>query len=156
MLDTIKRFFETHLTPGDGADERDPVHAQRLAAAALLLELADSDYQRRPEERETVLRAVRDNFGLGADEARQLIELAERERADATDYFQFTALINRTYDPEQKIELVETLWKVAFADEHIHKYEEHLVRRLADLLHVPHADFIAAKHRVVAGRGSGT
>ena len=73
--------------------------------------------------------------------------LAEAERTASTDYFQFTSLINGAYSPEQKIRLIELLWRIAYANESLHRYEEHLVRKVADLLHVPHSAFIAAKHR---------
>ena len=149
MLHSIKRFFESYLVPDTQTAGRDPQQAARLAGAALLLEVADSDYQRSPDEKKAVVAAIRKGFGINAPQAEELIGLAAAEQADATDYFQFTSLINRTYSKEQKTQLIEALWQVAFADKEIHKFEEHLVRRLADLLHVPHSDFIAAKHRVL-------
>lgn len=89
--------------------------------------------------------AVLEHFGLSDAEAKQLLELAEEERSDSTDYFQFTSLINGNYTTEQKVSLVELLWRIAYANENLHKYEEHLVRKIADLLHIPHSAFIAAK-----------
>ncbi|MEJ2426718.1 MAG: TerB family tellurite resistance protein, partial [Candidatus Thiodiazotropha sp.] len=74
--------------------------------------------------------------------------LGEREHAASTDYFQFTSLINKHYSAEQKVWLIEALWRVAFADQKLHQYEEHVIRRLSELLYVPHSDFIAAKLRV--------
>ena len=74
------------------------------------------------------------------------------ERTESTDYFQFTSLINGVYTPEQKVSVVELLWRIAYANERLHKYEEHLVRKVADLLHVPHSAFIAAKFRVTDDR----
>ena len=64
----------------------------------------------------------------------------------ATDYYQFTSLINEFYTQQQKRELITRLWHMAYADNRIHKFEEHLVRRLADLLHVPHSAFMQSKH----------
>jgi uncharacterized tellurite resistance protein B-like protein len=149
MLKSIKRFFDDHLAPTDQGQRMDDEHVLRLAVAALLLEVGESDYQDHPAERDAVMEAVKNHFDLEQAEADALIELAESERAGATDYFQFTSLINRTYDQEQKKRVIEILWKVAFADGELHKYEEHLIRRLAELLHLPHRDFIAAKHRVM-------
>ncbi|KRT56225.1 tellurite resistance TerB family protein [endosymbiont of Ridgeia piscesae] len=149
MLDTIKRFFDTHLAPGSQETAQDPQHALRLAVAALLLEVAESDYRQHEEEKRALLDAVTNHFGLDTKEADQLVTLARSEQAASTDYFQFTRLINQHYSPTQKIALIEELWQVAFADDELHKYEEHLIRRLADLIHVAHGDFIAAKHRVL-------
>ncbi|RLW56975.1 MAG: hypothetical protein B6D69_00780, partial [gamma proteobacterium symbiont of Stewartia floridana] len=83
-------------------------------------------------------------------EAQTLMNLAEQEHRHSTDYFQFTTLINKNYSYEQKIRIIESLWQVAFADRQLHHYEEHVIRRLADLIHVSHGDFISAKHRVMS------
>jgi uncharacterized tellurite resistance protein B-like protein len=145
MLTSIRRFFDEHLAAGSMA--RDPEHVLRLAVGALLLEMTHMDGEVRPEQREAAENAVRTSFDLTEDETAELLALAEAERAESTDYFQFTSLINGAYTPEQKRQLVETLWRVAYADNALHAYEEHLVRKVADLLYVPHAAFIAAKHR---------
>jgi uncharacterized tellurite resistance protein B-like protein len=146
MLNRIKRFFDRHLAVESMA--QDPEHVLRLAIAALLLEMTHMDGEVWPEQREAVEQAVRTCFDLTASEANELLDLAEAERTQSTDYFQFTSLINGAFTPEQKVRLVEMLWRVAYANEALHKYEEHLVRKVADLLYVPHSAFIAAKHRV--------
>lgn len=74
--------------------------------------------------------------------------LAEQQRKQATDYFQFTSLINKGYSLEQKIGLIESLWKIAFIDGVLDMNEEYLVRKIADLLYVPHTAFIMAKNRI--------
>jgi uncharacterized tellurite resistance protein B-like protein len=102
--------------------------------------------------RELAADIVRERFALPADEAQTLLECAEAERAEATDYFQFTRMINEHFDPEQKIALIESLWRVAYADDRLTTMEEYLVRKVAELIYVPHAAFISAKHRVEAGR----
>ena len=147
MLDTIKRFFETHLDPAAEASRQHPEHALRLAVAALLLEMSRMDEEVSEEERLAVEREVREQFGLSGDESEALLKLADAEREEAVDYFQFTRLINDHYSAEEKERVVETLWRIAFADGRLDRYEEHLVRRLAELLYVPHSAFIAAKHR---------
>ena len=87
----------------------------------------------------------------------ELIRLAEEETKQATDYYQFTSLINKGFSQEEKIQVVELMWQVAYADGHMDKYEDHLVRKLANLMHVSHKDFIAAKHRArAAGPGQQT
>lgn len=151
MLDKIRRYFDQHLLPDPSAAEGDSKHRLYLAIAALLLEMTEVDGNVRPEERKAVEEAVRGHLELTEDEVVELLELAEAERADSTDYFQFTSLINGAYTPEQKIELVELLWRIAYANEGLHRYEEHLVRRVADLIYVSHRDFIAAKHRAGIG-----
>lgn len=147
MIDKIKQFFETHLAPDSDSMAKDPEHALRLAVTVLLFEVAESDYQQLPEEKEALLQAVRRYFDLDQAQAGELLALAESEHADSTDYYEFTRLINRHYSAEQKNQLIETLWQIAFADQSLHHYEEHVIRRLAELLYVPHSVFIAAKLR---------
>lgn len=149
MLSIIKQFFNTQLAFGSLAVNQDPEHAIRLAVAALFIEVTESDYRQSPEEKHALLKVVRDHFGLAVEEANRLISMAKAEQAESTDNFQFTTLINKNYNPEQKIRLIEGFWRIAFSDQELHMYEEHLIRRLADLLHVSHGDFIAAKHRIM-------
>jgi len=133
MLSGIRRFFDEFMTT-------DP--------AALLLEMAHMDETLKPEEHDAVLRAVHERFELSPEEADGLIDCAEAERLEATDYHQFTSLIKAHFGAAERIALVEQLWRVAYADERLCKHEEYLVRKVADLLHVPHSAFISAKHRV--------
>jgi hypothetical protein len=73
--------------------------------------------------------------------------LAAEEARLATDYFQFTSLINRNFSAEQKVQVVEYLWQVAYADGHLDAHEQHFMRKIADLLYVSHADYVGAKQR---------
>lgn len=151
MISRIKRFFDSHLaapaTPAGGH----PSRSLQLAVAALLIEVTAVDHQQLPEEQAAIMAAVRRHFDLDKAEARELIELAEAEHLDATDYFQFTHLINRHYSPRQKVQLIELLWQIAYSDNSLDSIEEHVIRRLAELIHVPHSDFIATKHRARRG-----
>jgi uncharacterized tellurite resistance protein B-like protein len=149
VLKRIKEFFDQHLAAEPLA--ADQQHALRLATGALLLEMTHMDDQSRPQECAAARHALKTHFDLGESETNELLELAEAERTQSIDYYQFTSLINSAYTVQQKAQLVETLWRIAYADEELHKYEEYFVRRIADLLYVPHSDFIAAKHKVLGG-----
>jgi uncharacterized tellurite resistance protein B-like protein len=123
----------------------------RLAVAALMVEVLRADHETDDAERRQVIESIGRQLGLGESDGRELLELAER-RVDAShDLYQFTSLVNRACSEEEKLRLVEQLWRVAGADSVIHKYEEHLIRRIADLLHVPHRAFIVAKLRAADG-----
>lgn len=150
MIEKLRHFFENFLSPeGGGQDKRRDDERIKLAVAALLLEIADSDFAQAPEERREIKYVIEQHFELTGGQTDALISLAEAEHAASTDYFQFTRLINQHYTPEEKVRLIEVLWRVAFADGKLHRYEEHVIRRLSDLLHVSHTSFIAAKHRVM-------
>jgi len=148
MLKAIVDFFDLNMKFGDDSSAGQvPDQELRLATAALLLEMTRADFQVGEAEQMAVSAAVQSHFGLDAEKTSALILLAETERSESTDYFQFTSLINRHYSLELKVQLIELLWRIAYADDKLHMYEEHLVRRIADLLHVPHGAFMAAKHR---------
>ncbi len=151
MLKSVLEYFNLHLLPEAETAAEEAQAQLRLAVAVLLIEIAESDFERTPEEKSAILNGIEQQFGLESKEARVLMDLAQQEHRHSTDYFQFTTLINKNYSYEQKIQVVENLWRVAFADQRLHHYEEHVIRRLADLIHVSHADFISAKHRVMAG-----
>jgi uncharacterized tellurite resistance protein B-like protein len=145
MLNAIRDFFERSIATPAGQDgDR---HSIELATAALLVEVARIDRDSTAAERTAVERAIRAKFGLDEAEAVRLIELAEAEVRQATDYFQFTSLVNRHFSAEQKQRVIELMWRVAYADAELSAHENHLMRKVADLLHVPHGDYIAAKMR---------
>ncbi len=145
MLKTIRTFFERHLAEPD--PRRGGGHTIELATAALLAEVMRIDGEITDRERTIALNAIRSKLGLAQHESDELLELAREEVRQATDYFQFTSLINRHFTQEQKVRVIELMWHVAYADARIDDHELHLIRRIADLLHVPHHDFIAAKLR---------
>ena len=153
MIVKIRRFFEQYIIVTESISEDELEHQLQLACAALMIEVLYADYSVDQSEIDTLRKALQENFELKKEEADKLIQLAEEERAQATDYYQFTSLINEFYTQQQKRELVTRLWQMAYADHTVHKFEEHLVRRLADLLHVPHSAFMQSKHRASSKPG---
>ena len=147
MLSAARKFLEKHIGVAGEEDDEANGGRLRLAVAALLVEVLRADYDVSAPERRQVLASIREVLKLGEEEAEQLLSLAEEEIDKSHDLYQFTSKVNRAFSAEQKQRLVEQLWRVAQADEIIHKYEEHIIRRVADLLHVPHSGFIAAKLR---------
>ncbi len=148
MIDRIRHFFETSLSPVSSTPN-DLEYRLRLASAALLIEVARADVVVKAEEMTVISSAVRTTFGLSMVESDELVQLAETEASDATSYYPFISLINAHYDKAQKVQLLELLWEVVYADAVLEKYEEYLVRKLAELLYVPHSQFIATKLRVL-------
>ena len=145
MLGTIKKFFEQNIS----VDQVDDVeHKLKLATAALLIEMMQQDHRVLAEEKQQIKAALMKKFSLTEEEADNLFILAEAEAHNATDYYQFTSLINQHYTQPQKIKVIEYLWVIAYADLHLDTYEEHMVRRIADLIYVSHKDFLKTKHKV--------
>jgi uncharacterized tellurite resistance protein B-like protein len=149
MLQAIRDFVERRIMTPAGDGGSDPEHNVRLATAALLVEMSRQDDQIDKVERDAAAEALRNHFGLDEEEVAELYLLAESEADEAIDYYQFTSLLKERLSHTQKEQVIELLWRVAAADGHIDRYEEHMVRRIAELLYLPHSSFIRAKHRVV-------
>ena len=145
MLKTIKKYFENHLS-SQAEDNLD--HQLKLATAALLIEMMQQDHHEHENEKRAIRSALQSKFSLTDDETDDLYQLAQQQLAHATDYFQFTNLIARNFNQAQKIKVIEYLWTIAYADQHLDAYEEHMVRRIADLIYVSHKDFMQTKHKV--------
>lgn len=126
-------------------------NAVRLAAAVLLVELARADAAFDTGERAALERVLAARFGLGAEEAAELISEAERSADLSVSLHDHVTDLNRGFDYGEKRALLKMLWQVAYADGALHHHEEHLLRRLADLLHLPHEDFIRLKLEVLEG-----
>ncbi len=122
-----------------------PQEQINMACAALLLEVAEADYADDPKETRAILDAPERELNLKRNEVQPLLERARDETAGATDLFPYTHLLNQRLDHDQKCAILTAMWRVAFADGNIDKYEELLIRRAHDLLRLDHADFIAAK-----------
>ena len=150
MLKAIQRFFDQNMQPASKAitSVEASEHACMLATAALLIEIMRADSDVSETERQTTLTALKDRFKLTDREADELVSLAETEADEAVSLYQFTHLIDKGFSREQKIQVIELLWQVVFADQVLEKHEEALVRKISGLIHVPHKAFIDAKIRV--------
>lgn len=118
---------------------------RRLACAVLLLECARADFERHEAELDAVRAALAAHFGLDAPELERLLADAGEEARRAVSLHEYVERLNRRLQPPDKRRIMDMLWRVACADGRIDAHEEQLLRRLADLLHVPHRDYIAAK-----------
>lgn len=147
MLDALRELLQGKAAPSAEAAEPDREHALRLAAAALMFEIVRADASVDESERTVMRTALQSTFGLSAEETGELVRLAEAESKGAASLYEFTSLVDAGLDASQKKRIVELLWLVTFADGRKDAHEEHLVRRIAGLLHVPHPDFIDAKQR---------
>lgn len=144
MLKNLKAFFQEHLGP----TQADPAKAQQrlqLACAALLIEVARADTSQDGVEVATLRSVMQVQFTLDDSAMDELVQLAEVESDMATSLYEFTQLINDEFSIEEKFQLMRWMWQVAYADGEIDKYEEHLIRKLGDLLYIPHQQFIRAK-----------
>ena len=151
MLRTLKALFEQALAPNTGAGSA-PTSAERLnlSTAVLLVEVMRADGDFSDGERRAVAAMLRRRLSLGDEATATLMAAAERSAKDATDLHTFTSALNDRLSFEEKVQIVEAMWSVAYADGALVPHEQHVLWRVADLLHVPHAAYINAKIRAKA------
>jgi uncharacterized tellurite resistance protein B-like protein len=151
VLDAIRHFVRERLVgPADEPGPEGPSRVQ-LAACALLLELAHADGEFSEEERRQIHGTVERYFGVDAATGAELLHLAEAERAQSLDHFQFTRLIAEQYDQVRKLALAEMMWGVILADGRLSDLETHLVRKFGSLMQLTPADLAQAR-RAAAGQ----
>lgn len=124
-----------------------PPDAVAQAAASLLAEMTRVDHEIKDGDLRAARDALQQLFALTPEKAQMLLSHASRPENRLTSYHHAVALLNRNLARDQKVQLVESMWRVAHADAEVHMYEDHLVRKISDLLYLSHTDFITAKHR---------
>jgi uncharacterized tellurite resistance protein B-like protein len=117
-----------------------------VSAVSLLIEVAKADHTLSSEEETKLIHTVKSLYGLSDAEQEELIELARQKSDASTSLYEYTSVINEHYSQEEKFQLVTLMWKIALSDNDLDRYEEHLIRRVADLIYLPHMKFIEAKH----------
>ena len=143
MIKALKALFEV---PAQETPEQRH-HRMQLAAAALLIETARADFNQGAEEEAALATLLSNSLRLDANEVQELISQAAAQVDESTSLYEFTRVINDHYTPQQKQQLIYAMWTVAYADGDIDKYEEHLIRQVAELTYVAHEDYIRAKLR---------
>ncbi len=149
MLKALKDLMRTLSQPADAARGE---HTLQLAVVALLLEIGRADHSIAQEELAAVVAAAGAVFDITPEESNALIDAAAPAVENAVSLYEFTDVLNRELSAASKKKLLRELWRVAQADGRIDHFEEYYLRKIADLLHLSHRDFIAAKLAVLEGR----
>lgn len=148
MLNSIKSFFEEKLSKQDSDESSSNVSSTDLASAALLIEVINSDHELDDRETAEFLEVLQSSLDIPEEDLNEMVRLAEAQAHQATSLYEFTRLINDEYDYQQKLQLISNMWRIAFSDKELDKYEEHLIRKVSELIYVSHSDFIKAKLQV--------
>jgi len=125
---------------------------QQLALAALLVEMAQADFDETQGEHNLIIDLLAAHFELTSAQALELLNRARSANDKAVCLYDFTRALHQSLDGQQKLEVIKLMWEVALADQQLDKYEDYLVRKVADLLYVPHSDVIRVKHEVIEAR----
>ena len=141
LITKLKSLFSGDATE----DETVGARPLELACAALMFEVARADFAVDKAEQRAVYDSLTAEFNLSPEEIESVTEEAANKADAATCLFEFTRAVNELASVDQKRALIGMMWRVAMADNALSRYEEHLIRKVADLLYLPHADFIQAK-----------
>ncbi|SFM18558.1 tellurite resistance TerB family protein [Marinobacter zhejiangensis] len=144
----IARLKQLLLTASSGAaDAPSSRHQMAVAATALMVQLARVDQHQDERELKTIVDCAMTSLSITREEAEQILEDALHQANSATSLYEFTGLLNDQLDQDHKLVLLESIWRVAYADGRIDQYEEQLIRRMADLLYLHHSEYMLARHR---------
>ena len=149
MLTSLRRLLTGK--PDNSKASGFSTHRLETAVAVLLFEVSRADDEISGIEKARIAEALAGSFDMASDELEALLLEAEREVEQSTSLFPFTRLINEQFSHAEKKTLIEHLWRVSFADQKLDRYEEQIIRRIADLLYLPVADVMHARDK--AGRG---
>lgn len=143
MIERLKKLFAVP----DSEPVKPDGHQLAVAATALMVQLSRVDNHEDERELKTIVDCAVKSHQVTREEAEEILQDALAHAEDATSLYEFTGQINDHLDQEQKQALLESIWHVALADGRVDKYEEHLIRRMADLLHLNHREYMQARHR---------
>jgi uncharacterized tellurite resistance protein B-like protein len=142
----INRVSETLSTQSPEGDESAREDALRMATAVLMLDVARADHVFEESEFDRVLGLIQSHFDLAPEDAAELVNLADDKAEDLTSLHDFTQLLHNNLDENEKARIIGLLWQVAYADGQLDKYEDSLVLKISELLHVSRGRVMRLKH----------
>ena len=140
-MNFFKKIFQNEESEEPTIDDKTSIKA----CVALLLETSMADEILDESELMALKNTLQKDFQINEDEIDELIDLAKENVEDSTSLYEFTRDINDNFEAAERVKLIESMWKIAYADGNIDKYEEHIIRKVSNLIYVAHSDFIKAK-----------
>ncbi len=144
MIKKIKDIL-SGFSKQEEVDSEDKISSLNQACSALLIEVAFADKIFEESEIIALKESLKEIYGLEDDVIDELINDAKKTVEESTSLYEYTRVVNDEFEYKDKLELLSSLWKLAFADGNLDKYEEHLIRKISDLIHISHSDFIQIK-----------
>jgi len=149
MFEYLRKIFADNQTPINQSPVKSSPESKNqkieIAACALFIEIAKADGEFTDEERKFIISEMKSTFNLDDDYVNDLILLAEQRVKESVSLYDFTGVINTTFTFEEKIELIESLWRLIYKDEKLNQYEDHLIKRIAATINIEHKQIINAK-----------
>lgn len=152
MINLVKKFFGKSTKDGPADQGKETSHDICIATGALFLEMANIDGEFSGPERENIISILKNDYDLSDEYAVALLEASHEELKGSIDLWQFTNLINQNYSMEEKLQIIESVWKIVYTDGRLDKHEDYLVHKIAKLLRLTHKQLIDAKVKVKESR----
>lgn len=150
MIQSLKNLFASEAGDSHAAPQSERREERlKVATCVLLLEIARADDEFATEERESIIQSLRTRFDLSEDDANELIELSTEQRKESNDLWGFTHQINESCDPTEKMEIIDEVWRVVFADGSIDGHENHLAHQLGKLFNLTHGQLMESKMKIL-------
>jgi len=148
MIELIKNFFSKNVKVSPANQEKKSCHDIRVATCAIFLEMANIDGEFSDAERENILSILKKEYALSDEHADSLLDASKDELKQSIDLWQFTNLVNQNYSTEEKLSIIEMVWKIVYTDGKLDKHEDYLIHKLAQLLRLTHKQLIDAKVKI--------
>jgi uncharacterized tellurite resistance protein B-like protein len=148
MLRALTAFFDQAFGSGGEAGGVSREHQLRLATAVLLIEVARADFAEDDIEIDVVAELLESHLGMSGEEIVGLVDEAQRHADHSASLQSFTRHLHEELDVDEKLKIIEMLWRVALADQTLDKHEDHLIRKVAGLMYISHSDLIRIRNRV--------
>lgn len=154
MINKLKEFFKNEIAfSASSGTKAQQQHSLEQACALLLMEVSNADFEQSDVEKEKIKQVLQSLFNLSDEKLAELFEFSHQASKDTISLHPFTSMINDSYEYEQKVTLLGLMWKVAYVDDELDKYEEAVIRKVAELLYISHSDYIKVKHHAEDDRG---
>lgn len=151
MIDIWNRFFGSRSSAGQRGQAADD-HELNVATCALLVEMARIDESFTAQETDAIVHILETQYGVSKEHTKSLMAEAEKELEESVDLWRFARLINDHYTRDEKISIIETLWRVVFVDGKMDQYEDYLMHKMANLLRLTHKELMDAKLKILHGQ----
>ena len=155
VIELVKKFFSKESTSPSAGSNKGTTRDVRVAACALFLEMAHIDGEFSDSEKDNIIQTLKKDYDLSEEAVLELLKAADEQLKGSVDLWQFTNLINQNYSLEEKLGVIEMIWRLAYADGTLDKHEDYLLHKMANLLRLTHKQLIDAKLKVLHGDNSG-
>ena len=149
-MDIITSLLDRFKSPNKKDDDNISIETfgnnAILAICILMIEVSRSDDNYDDVEKEKILSILKSKYELDETQLEIIMKIANQKNEDMISLYEWTTIINNTYQYDERVKILKSLWEVAHADNVIDKYEDYTIRKIADLIYVKHSDFIKTKH----------